>query len=180
VKPAVDKAAIAAARKEKAAKEAAAALQRRYLQGKAEMTRGDYEHAIVDLEAVLKEKPGYQDAASLLDQARGLRRADAQRQLSAGNAASGKGDYAGAMAAYQRAARIDPNLAGLQEGIAGVRQKMRDEGEAAYRRARQLDAVGRTQDALPLYQRAVSLLPADDPSGKAARDRLEALKGQNP
>jgi hypothetical protein len=31
-----------------------------------------------------------------------------------------------------------------------------------------------------LYQRAVALLPADDPSGKAARDRLEALKGQNP
>jgi len=40
--------------------------------------------------------------------------------------------------------------------------------------------VGRTQDALPLYQRAVTLLPADDPSGKAARDRLDALKGQNP
>jgi tetratricopeptide (TPR) repeat protein len=179
-KPVVDKAAIAAARKEKAAKEAAAALQKRYLQGKAEMTRGDYEHAIIDLEAVLKEKPGYQDSASLLDQARGLRRADAQKQVTAGNAAAGKNDYPAAMAAYQRAARIDPNVAGLQEGIASVRQKMRDEGEAAYRRARQLDAVGRTQDALPLYQRAVTLLPADDPSGKAARDRLDALKGQNP
>jgi hypothetical protein len=26
----------------------------------------------------------------------------------------------------------------------------------------------------------VELLPADDPSGKAARDRLDVLKGQNP
>jgi tetratricopeptide (TPR) repeat protein len=180
-KPAVpDKAALAAARKEKAARDAAAALQKRYAQGKVEMTRGDYEHAIADLEAVVKEKPGYLDAASLLDQAKGLRRADAQRALNSANAAAGKGDYAAAMTAYQRAAKIDPNLAGVQDGMTNVRQKMRDEGEQAYRRARQLDAVGRTQDALPLYQRAVALLPADDPSGKAARDRLDALKGQNP
>jgi tetratricopeptide (TPR) repeat protein len=179
-KPVVDKAAVAAAREKRAERAAEAALKKRYQQAKAELTRGDYEHAVPDLEAINKDKPGYQDVGTLLDQAKSLRRADAQKQLTAGNTAAGKADYTGAMAAYQRAAKIDPTLAGVQDGMNNVRQKMRDEGEAAYRRARQLDAVGRTQDALPLYQKAVTLLPADDPSGKAARDRIEALKGQNP
>jgi tetratricopeptide (TPR) repeat protein len=175
-----DKAAIAAARKEKAARDAAAALTKRYTQAKMEMARGDYEHAIVDFEAVLREKPGYQDAASQLDQAKGLRRADAQKSMSAATAAAGKGDFAAAIRSYERTAKIDPNYPGVQDGIAGVRKQMHDAGETAYRRARQLDAVGRTQDALPLYLRAVELLPADDPSGKSARERLDALKGQNP
>jgi len=170
--------AAAAARKERAARDAASALQRRYAQAKTELNRGDYEHAITDFEAVLRDKPGYQDAASLLDQAKGLRHTEAQRAMSQATTLAAKGEFASAIREYERAGKVDPSLPGVQDGIAGVRKQMRDAGEQAYRRARQLDAVGRTQDALPLYQRAVDLLPADDPSGKAARDRLEALKGQ--
>jgi tetratricopeptide (TPR) repeat protein len=175
-----ERAAAVKGRKEKAAREAATALQKRYAQAKAAVSRGDYEHAIPDLEAILRDKPGYQDTASLLDEAKRLRRADAQKSVTSAAAAAGKGEYVSAMRDYERAARIDPGVPGLQEAIAGVRKQMHDAGEQAYRRARQLDAVGRRLDALELYQRAVALLPADDPDGKAARDRLEALKGQKP
>jgi hypothetical protein len=178
VSSATGAASAAAARKERAARDAASALQRRYAQAKTELNRGDYEHAITDFEAVLRDKPGYQDAASLLDQAKGLRHTEAQRAMSQATTLAAKGEFASAIREYERAGKVDPSLPGVQDGIAGVRKQMRDAGEQAYRRARQLDAVGRTQDALPLYQRAVDLLPADDPSGKAARDRLEALKGQ--
>jgi tetratricopeptide (TPR) repeat protein len=178
-KPAPDKAALAAARKERLEKAAAAALQKRYAQAKLDLSRGNYEVSIPALEGILREKPGYQDAASLLDQAKGLRRTDAQKSLTTANAAASKGDFTGAVHAYERAAKIDPNLAGVQEGLAGVRKQMHDAGQQAYRQARQYDAVGRKLDALPLYQRAVDLLPPDDPNVKTARDRIEALKGQN-
>ncbi len=168
----------AAARKARAEREVAASLQRRYTQAKSEVARGDYEHAIPDLEAILHDKPGYQDAATLLDQAKAQRHTEAQRAAAQAQTLAAKGEFTSAIRAYEQAAKIDPSTPGVQDGIAATRKQMHDAGEQAYRRARQLDAVGRTQDALPLYQRAVELLPADDPSGKAARDRLEALKSQ--
>ncbi len=168
----------AAARKARAEREVATSLQRRYTQAKSEVARGDYEHAIPDLEAILHDKPGYQDAATLLDQAKAQRHTEAQRAAAQAQTLAAKGEFTSAIRAYEQAAKIDPSTPGVQDGIAATRKQMHDAGEQAYRRARQLDAVGRTQDALPLYQRAVELLPADDPSGKAARDRLEALKSQ--
>jgi len=168
----------AAARKTRAEREAATSLQRRYTQAKSEVARGDYEHAIPDLEAILHDKPGYQDAATLLDQAKAQRHTEAQRAAAQAQTLAAKGEFSSAIRAYEQAAKIDPSTPGVQDGIAATRKQMHDAGEQAYRRARQLDAVGRTQDALPLYQRAVELLPADDPSGKAARDRLDALKSQ--
>jgi hypothetical protein len=55
---------------------------------------------------------------------------------------------------------------------------MRTEGADAYTRARQADAVGRTADAIPLYDRAARYLPDEDPNKKIARDRLEVLRAK--
>jgi hypothetical protein len=47
----------------------------------------------------------------------------------------------------------------------------------AFERARQYDALGRAQDAISMYEKAIGLLPADHASAKVAKERLAALKG---
>lgn len=54
---------------------------------------------------------------------------------------------------------------------------MQGEGEDTFKRGRQYDALGRTQDAIGAYEKALQLLPADHPNAKAAKDRLAALRG---
>ena len=49
-------------------------------------------------------------------------------------------------------------------------------GEAAFERANTFDAMSRTEDAIAHYERAVQLLPPDDPNGKVARARLDMLR----
>ena len=39
------------------------------------------------------------------------------------------------------------------------------------------DALGRSADAIPLYEQAVQYLPDADPNKKVAQERLAALKG---
>jgi len=53
---------------------------------------------------------------------------------------------------------------------------VRAQGHDAFRRGRQFDAVGRTPDAIAMYEKAIKLLPDDHPSAVAARERLAALR----
>jgi len=55
---------------------------------------------------------------------------------------------------------------------------MKIEGEAAFRRAKQYDALERVDDAMKEYERALKLLSDDDPDKKAAQDRLDALRAR--
>lgn len=55
---------------------------------------------------------------------------------------------------------------------------MSKEGAEAYTRARQADAVGRTADAITLYERAARFLPDEDPNKAKARDRLDVLRAK--
>jgi hypothetical protein len=54
---------------------------------------------------------------------------------------------------------------------------MQSEGEDAFKRARQFDAIGRLQEAISMYEKAILMLPPDHASTKVARERLAALKG---
>jgi tetratricopeptide (TPR) repeat protein len=54
---------------------------------------------------------------------------------------------------------------------------MVSDGEDAFKRARQYDALGRVQEAISMYEKAIELLPSDHASVKTARERLAALKG---
>jgi tetratricopeptide (TPR) repeat protein len=155
-------------------------IAKRYQTAKAAMTRGDYADAVSGFDSVVKERPGYLDAASMLDQARGHIRTQAQQTTQQAAELAAKGEYAAALQQYERARRLDPSLAGAEQGIASVHRQMKEAGDDAFKRARQLDAVGRAQAALPLYEKAVSLLSADDANGKAARERLDALKARTP
>jgi ABC transport system ATP-binding/permease protein len=49
-------------------------------------------------------------------------------------------------------------------------------GDDASERARTLDALGRTDDAIAQYERAVQLLSPDDPNRKTAKQRLDVLR----
>jgi predicted component of type VI protein secretion system len=165
----------AEARKEKAATAIAA---KAYAQGKSALSAGRYRDAVGSFETALLNRPNYQDAAVLLEQAKDGIRGEAQKVASQAQALAGQGDLAGALREYERARQIDPGLASIASGVAEVRGKMKGMGDEAYKRGRQLEAVGRLQDATMQYTRAAEMLPAEDANGKAARERLENLKRQ--
>ena len=165
----------AEARKEKAA---AAIAAKAYAQGKSALSAGRYREAIGALESALLNRPNYQDAAALLEQAKAGVRGEAQKVASQAQALAGSGDLTGALREYERAHQIDPSLTSIATGVAEVRGKMKGMGDEAYKRGRQLEAVGRLQDATMQYTRAAEMLPADDANGRAARERLENLKRQ--
>jgi tetratricopeptide (TPR) repeat protein len=165
----------AAKRKERAA---AAIAAKAYAQGKSALSAGRYRDAIGAFESALLNSPNYQDAAALLEQAKAGIRGEAQKIASQAQALAGSGDLAGALREYERARQIDPGLASIATGVAEVRGKMKGMGDEAYKRGRQLEAVGRLQDATMQYTRAAEMLPADDANGRAARERLENLKRQ--
>jgi hypothetical protein len=53
---------------------------------------------------------------------------------------------------------------------------MKTLGDAAFKRARQFDAMNRAEDAIAQYERAFQLLPPEDPNRKAAKERLDILR----
>jgi len=98
------------------------------------------------------------------------------------------GDFAGAAAAYERAARVAPRNAGVFMGLGSARYRMNDypAAVAAYERAvelsprnssyltslgRALHRTGNTAGARQALQRALAL----DPNNRAARRGLEAM-----
>ena len=121
--------------------------------------------------------PGYPKAADLLDVARSSAKNAAKTAVDAGGRAEADRDYAEAERQYERALQADPQSAAAQEGLRRVKARMLSEGEDAFKRARQYDALGRVQEAISMYEKAIQLLPSDHASLKIARERLAVLKG---
>jgi tetratricopeptide (TPR) repeat protein len=152
-------------------------VQQRYAQGKAALERGRYAEASAAFEEVLQQEPGYLDTQALLTQTRTAQKAKAVEALQAGQKLADSGDLSGAREQYTRARSLDRSTPGLDEAVASLAEKMKDVGASAYRRARQYDALGRSADAIPLYEQAVQYLPDSDSNKKTAQERLAALKG---
>lgn len=155
--------------------------QAQYASAKAALDRGDWAEAQRQLTVLIKDDPGFLDAATLLERAREVE-IQAQRQQAAQVVAEAKkldasSEWKPAIEAYQRALKLDPSLdATVSAAIGQIRQKMRQAGEDAFKRARQYDAVGRAPEALALYERAVQLLAEDHPSRATAQDRAATLR----
>ena len=141
------------------------------------MIKGDYLAAIAGFEAILKVDPKYPAAADLLGVARGGAKNAAQLAVDSGNKAEMGGDYAGALKQYERAQQLDPESAAAPDTIRRLRARMQSEGDDMFKRARQYDALGRAQDAIAMYEKAIQLLPPDHANAVAAKERLAALKG---
>ncbi len=158
-------------------------LQDRYTRAKAALSKGDYATAVAGFEALVAEQPKYQDAAKLLQAARAgaqeaARREQelAKREYDAGVQAEAGGNHAAAVQHLEQALKADPSNADAQDALRRVRERMRAEGEDAYKRAKQYDALGRTADAIGMYEKAVQLLPADHLLRASAKERLEVLR----
>ena len=146
-------------------------------EARAAINRGDYPAAIAGLESILSLDPSYPKAADMLEVARSSARNAASAAVAAGGKAEADRDYAEADRQYQRALQADPQSTQAQDGLRRVKARMLSEGEDAFKRARQYDALGRVQDAISMYEKAIELLPSDHASLKIARERLAALKG---
>lgn len=157
---------------------ATASVAKQLAAGKSALASGQYRAAIAAFESILVTQPSHPEAATLLVQARSNLKNEAGKLAAQGDALAAQGDLAGALREYERARQIDPGLSAATTGITAVRGKMKGAGDEAFRRGRQLEAVGRLQDAMQQYSRAAELLSADDANGKAARERLDLLKRQ--
>jgi tetratricopeptide (TPR) repeat protein len=146
-------------------------------EARAAINRGDYPAAIAGLESILSVDPGYPKAADLLEVARSSAKNAAKTAVDAGGKAEADRDYADAERQYQRALQADPQSTAAQDGLRRVKARMLSEGEDAFKRARQYDALGRIQEAISMYEKALQLLPSDHASLNIARERLAVLKG---
>jgi tetratricopeptide (TPR) repeat protein len=139
----------------------------------------DFAAAVRLFERLETEQPGLLDVAARLVEARdGLRasrRAAAEAGMAGGAAAEQRGDFVEAQRAYERASEADP-ASGAEEALGRVRARMKALGDDAFKRARTFDALGRTEDAIAQYERAVQLLAPEDPNRKTAKQRLDVLR----
>jgi pSer/pThr/pTyr-binding forkhead associated (FHA) protein len=141
------------------------------------MVKGDYLAAIAGFESILKVDPKYPSAADLLGVARGGAKNASQLAVDSGNKAEMSGDYAGATKQYERALLLYPDLTAALDAMRRLKARMQSEGEDAFKRARQYDALGRAPDAISMYEKVLQLLPPDHANAKTAKERLAVLKG---
>ena len=146
-------------------------------EARAAMNRGDHPAAIAGLESILSVDPAYPKAADLLEVARSSARNAARSAVGTGAKAEADRDYPEAERQYQRALQADPQFVAAQDALRRLKARMLTEGEDAFKRARQYDALGRAQEAIRMYEKAIQLLPSDHANVKIAHERLAALKG---
>ena len=116
---------------------------------------------------------------ALIDQARGGLRKLAQQEIDDGARSENAGELAAALEHFQKAAQVDTAMAAqAQPAIARVRDAMKKEGTAAFAEARTRESFRQTSQAIALYEKAYRYLPDDDPNKKAAKEKLDMLRGR--
>jgi tetratricopeptide (TPR) repeat protein len=152
------------------------ALETRYAYSRAALDRRDYAAAAGGFQAILLEEPGFLDTAQLLVQANAGLRSNATGLYESGRKLEANGDVVGALQKYEQARQIYSGIPGIADAVQRAREKLYAAGTKAYAEAKQLDAMGRTADALKEYEKAVRWLPPDDPNRQSARARIEQLR----
>jgi tetratricopeptide (TPR) repeat protein len=105
------------------------------------------------------------------------KRLKATQLMAAAATLEASGDLAEAVELFERARQLDPSSAPAAKAIRRVKARMKQEGLTAFKNARQFDAAGRRDLAITWYERAVKMLPDDDPTRKTAQERLDVLRG---
>jgi pSer/pThr/pTyr-binding forkhead associated (FHA) protein len=144
-------------------------VETQYAAGRRALTAQRFSEAVRAFEAVLALAPGFRDTEALLADARGQEKAARTQALADGKRLEAAGEWAPAVAAYERA--------GASSEAAAARTRMHAAGDDAYRKARQFDARNRAAEAIGWYERAVDWLSPQDPRRQTARNRLTELKG---
>ena len=105
------------------------------------------------------------NAADLLGVAKGGAKNASQLAVDSGNKAEMGGDYATAAKQYERALQLDPESTAAPDAIRRMKARMQGEGEDAFKRARQYDALGRGEGRDPdVREGASSCCPPDHAS----------------
>jgi len=103
-------------------------------------------------------------------------RVSARDLYDAGNKLDAVGDWTGALQKYEQARLIHSDVPGLMAATRRVREKLQVEGTKAFTQAQQLEASGRSAEAVKEYEKAFQWLPQDDPNREVARSRVDQLK----
>lgn len=154
-------------------------LHERYVKARATLDAGEFQSAIHEFDAIVGEEPGYLDVAQHTADAH-RRRAAQQRSLAARHVDEARnyertGQLLQAASEYAAAIDLDSSIPGVQEGMASLRERMREEGDQAFKSAYVADSRGRFQEARSLYEKAWQHLPASDPRVTQARERLSSI-----
>jgi hypothetical protein len=107
------------------------------------------------------------------------RQATAQKLVEEARTAAGS-DIVTALQKIREARNLDPEVEGATELASSLGEQARAQGETALRSAKNLDARGRSDQAIKEYERAVrllDLLPGGHPDLALAKQRLADLKG---
>jgi tetratricopeptide (TPR) repeat protein len=134
------------------------------------------------VENVSLETPGTQAGDAPRDAETGAGgEPDFARVLEAAARSENARNWASALQHYQRARQIDPSMAPfIDASIARVRAQMGPDAQAALRRARQYDALGRAGEAITWYERALLGLATGDKERDAVERRLAQLRAGEP
>jgi tetratricopeptide (TPR) repeat protein len=150
---------------------------RRYEAARASLEGREFDAALSALGEIERAEPGYRDVPALMTAAREGLHASAQQAMDAGAKADAASDWPAAVQHYERAARLDPSVsAAAEEAARNLRGRMAKEGDKAFSAAGVYDALGRTAEAIAMYERALKYLPADHPNARTAKERLDALR----
>lgn len=152
-----------AARTQAAPKREEQLLEERYAEGMAALKQREWTRAIVAFEKVLGQNASYKDARKRLAEAqRELDRESAEtiaaRYYADGVAAMNRKDLGGALAAFEKVQRVNPNYRNLKELLAEVEQRLARSSEPG---AIAAEAAPRT-DLDSLYQQAERAMLQED------------------
>jgi tRNA A-37 threonylcarbamoyl transferase component Bud32 len=154
-------------------------LADRYGRARGAVDSGAFAAAIPLLEQLQRDEPNYRDVPAQLARAREGQSASAKQALDSGAKLEASGDLPAAVQQFERARQLDSGVAATADpAIARLRARMAKEGADAYTRARQYDALDLAEQAMPQYERAVRLLPDNDPNRKIASERLAFLRSR--
>ena len=154
------------------------AIATRYDRAKAEVDSNSFQTAIRDLNALQHDEPNYRNVPSLLQRAQGQARATAQAAIEQGANLEKQGQFPEALQQYRRALLADPSVSGADDSIQKVLARMKADGTDAYNRALTYYTLAKYSQAIPLFEKAVRLLPGGDPGKKSAQDKLAEAKSK--
>jgi tetratricopeptide (TPR) repeat protein len=154
------------------------AIATRYDRAKVEVDSDSFQAAIRDLNALQHDEPNYLNVPSLLQRAQGRARATAQAAIEQGANLEKQGQLPEALQQYRRALLADPSVSGADDSIQKLLERMKADGTEAYNSALTYYTLAKYSQAIPLFEKAVRLLPDGDPGKKSAQDRLAEVKSK--
>jgi predicted component of type VI protein secretion system len=154
------------------------AIATKYDRAKAEVDGDTFQAAIRDLKDLQREEPNYLNVPTLLQRALGRARTAALGAIEQGASLEKQGQFPEALQQYRRALAADPSVSGAEDSIQKVLARMQRDGADAYNSATTYYTLAKYPQAIPLFEKAVKLLPDGDPDKKTAQDKLAEIKSR--